>query len=113
MSEVYPTVKKRLKNKPKQYEVLEMHYRDGISLSDIGKMYGYSRERVRQLKESAFKRLRKSNNKKLLSLRDEIIGSSYQSSGLGTYRRTNTSCVERAVLEIEEEETRTCQNLTI
>mgnify|MGYP004509733835 CR=1 FL=1 len=101
LSEVFPTVKKLLENKPKRYNVLEMHYRDGISLSDIGKRYGYSRERIRQIKESALKQLRESKNKKLLSLRDEIIGGSYRSSGLGVFKRTNTSSVEWAVLKME------------
>ena len=102
LSEVFPTVKKILANKPKNYNVLKMHYMDNVSLGDIGKVYGYSRERIRQLKISAFRHIRKSNNKKLLSLRDEIIGMSYSRSGFARFANTHESSVEWAVLKMEK-----------
>ncbi|MBR9919435.1 MAG: RNA polymerase sigma factor RpoD/SigA [Bacteroidetes bacterium] len=55
---------------PREVEVLSAYYglnaQKSLTLEEIGDMYGLTRERVRQIKERAIRRLRKSYNKNAL-----------------------------------------------
>ena len=55
---------------PREVEVLTAYYglkgRKAMTLEEIGELYGLTRERVRQIKERAIRRLRKSVNKNSL-----------------------------------------------
>ena len=55
---------------PREIEVLNAYYglngRKSLTLEEIGEMYGLTRERVRQIKERALRRLRKSFNRNKL-----------------------------------------------
>ena len=55
---------------PREVEVLKAYYglnkRSALNLEEIGDMYGLTRERVRQIKERALRRLRKSVNRNAL-----------------------------------------------
>lgn len=55
---------------PREVEVLSAYYglkdRKSMTLEEIGELYGLTRERVRQIKERAIRRLRKSVNKNSL-----------------------------------------------
>ncbi len=55
---------------PREVEVLTAYYglkgRKSMTLEEIGELYGLTRERVRQIKERAIRRLRKSVNKNSL-----------------------------------------------
>ena len=55
---------------PREVEVLSAYYgltdRKAMTLEEIGELYGLTRERVRQIKERAIRRLRKSVNKNSL-----------------------------------------------
>ena len=55
---------------PREVEVLSAYYglgrRKSFTLEEIGEMYGLTRERVRQIKERAIRRLRKSYNNNAL-----------------------------------------------
>ncbi|MEM9992063.1 MAG: sigma-70 family RNA polymerase sigma factor, partial [Bacteroidota bacterium] len=55
---------------PREVEVLSSYYglngKKSLTLEEIGDMYGLTRERVRQIKERAIRRLRKSYNKNAL-----------------------------------------------
>ena len=52
---------------PREFEILAAYYglsgNKALTLEEIGEMYGLTRERVRQIKERALRRLRKSFNK--------------------------------------------------
>ncbi len=55
---------------PREVEVLSSYYglngHSSLTLEEIGDLYGLTRERVRQIKERALRRLRKSTNKNAL-----------------------------------------------
>lgn len=55
---------------PREVEVISSYYglngRPSLTLEEIGDMYGLTRERVRQIKERAIRRLRKSTNRNAL-----------------------------------------------
>jgi RNA polymerase primary sigma factor len=55
---------------PREVEVLSSYYglngHKSLTLEEIGEFYGLTRERVRQIKERAIRRLRKSFNKNAL-----------------------------------------------
>ena len=55
---------------PREVEVLSSYYglegKKSLTLEEIGELYNLTRERVRQIKERAIRRLRKSNNKNAL-----------------------------------------------
>lgn len=55
---------------PREVEVLSSYYglnnKKSLTLEEIGELYGLTRERVRQIKERAIRRLRKSVNKNAL-----------------------------------------------
>lgn len=55
---------------PREVEVLSSYYglngKKSLTLEEIGELYGLTRERVRQIKERAIRRLRKSYNKNAL-----------------------------------------------
>lgn len=54
----------------KEYHILELHFglndEPNMSLADIGRIYNISRERVRQIKESALKKIKASEYGKIL-----------------------------------------------
>lgn len=58
--EVYvPELLKALKTLPERSQsIILMHYRDGMSLSEIGEEHGISAERARQIEHKAFIRIR-------------------------------------------------------
>jgi len=55
---------------PREVEVLSSYYglggKKSLTLEEIGELYGLTRERVRQIKERAIRRLRKSYNRNAL-----------------------------------------------
>ena len=55
---------------PREVEVLSSYYglnnHKSLTLEEIGELYGLTRERVRQIKERAIRRLRKSSNRNAL-----------------------------------------------
>ena len=55
---------------PREVEVLSSYYglngQKALTLEEIGELYGLTRERVRQIKERAIRRLRKSYNRNAL-----------------------------------------------
>jgi RNA polymerase primary sigma factor len=55
---------------PREVEVLSAYYglngHRALNLEEIGELYGLTRERVRQIKERAIRRMRKSVNKDAL-----------------------------------------------
>ena len=55
---------------PREVEVLSSYYglnnHKSLTLEEIGELYGLTRERVRQIKERAIRRLRKSYNRNAL-----------------------------------------------
>ena len=55
---------------PREIEVLSSYYglnnKKSLTLEEIGELYNLTRERVRQIKERAIRRLRKSNNRNAL-----------------------------------------------
>jgi RNA polymerase primary sigma factor len=55
---------------PREVEVLSAYYglegRKSLTLEEIGELYNLTRERVRQIKERAIRRLRKSYNRNAL-----------------------------------------------
>lgn len=91
----------RLESKEKK--VLEMRYKDGLTLEACGDVLGLSRERTRQIESEAINEMRRSHHLRKLSPFIEAKSQSiaYRTSGINYFKRTWTSAPERVVLFLE------------
>jgi RNA polymerase primary sigma factor len=91
----------------RQKEILKAHFRQGISLEKIGKQQGCSRQRVREIEQSAFKRLKEAP---IMQEAARTYGIDYDSSaayhgGFGSFKEHGSSIVEYLALKsIEQDE---------
>ena len=100
--EVFPEVKRVLADEPEQYNTIYAIYHNNISPSEWARMKDVPLQTIRNQREKAFRELRKpSKSKYLRSLYEEIISSSYYMGGLKKFNHTHTSCVEWAVIQID------------
>lgn len=79
-------------------DVIRALYYDNKSLTEIGEIFGVSAERIRQIKQKAFRELKM--NKELRAYAVEFL--SYGRTGLTSFKRTWTSATEYAVLKLDE-----------
>lgn len=86
---LWKTAKAALKSRPILWEVTERYYRGGETLQEIGDSHHITRERVRQIKETALRRLRHS-----ASMKTYCTTSYYQPLSIESFRRGG-SIVER------------------
>ena len=52
--------------KPRERKVLELRFKEGMTLEEVGKIFGVSRERVRQIEAVALRTLRHPSNSRLI-----------------------------------------------
>jgi RNA polymerase primary sigma factor len=87
-------------------EVIRKQYQDNMTMAEIGREYGVSREAIRQDQAKALRELRKpkrSNRlRPFLPEEDHIYSMGLSGNGVGRFNRTWTSSTERAVIVREE-----------
>lgn len=90
----------------RQPEVIRKQYQDNMTMTEIGREYGVSREAIRQDQAKALRELRKPKNSKrlrpFLPDEDRIYSMGLVGNGVGRFNRTWTSSTERAVIVQEE-----------
>ena len=90
----------KLSNREREFIMQEFY--NGRTLESIGKQYNISRERVRQVRQEGFRKLRKNPKfmESVQDFRDDLIPIKHV--GSRTYNRTRTSSVEWSVLQREK-----------
>lgn len=84
----------------RQGRVLRYLFINGYTLQKVGDIEGLSRERVRQIREQALKRLKQAKAKRRLCERLEVLDSAMYRGGLNSYKEhVNTSITERLAVE--------------
>jgi len=93
--------------KPIERDIIKLRFKDDLTLDEIATRYGKSKERIRQIQERALRTLsRGPSSRKLKSFLtyDRAYSLGLQCTGLGAFRKTHTSSVERAVLKALDKE---------
>jgi RNA polymerase primary sigma factor len=84
--------------KENESEVIKEYYLKGRTLDDIGQIRGCSQENVRQIKNKALSKLRRSD--KLKRYADDYLSArAYTGTGINSFKRTGTSATERTAIE--------------
>lgn len=100
-TELQEAVGAALSTIPKQYrEILRLRYWENMTLEDIGKRLGLSKERARQTLNQAIRRLRRSG--KTLQLYPFYNFDYYSGNGLGSFRHGGMSVQERYLVAAEK-----------
>lgn len=100
LQQVFPMVKEILT--PGQFDIIEKHYRSGLSLLDIAEESGEPLTNIQEQNRKAFRELRKPEHKKLRGIYFDVIDSSYNRGGFSRFDRTWTSSTEWAALQIAQ-----------
>lgn len=100
-TELQEAVESALLTVPEQYrEILRLRYWEDMTLEDISKRLGISKERVRQTVNQAIRRLRRSG--KTLQLYPFYNFDYYSGNGLGSFRHGGMSVQERYLVAAEK-----------
>ena len=87
-------------------EVIRKQYQDNMTMAEIGREYGVSREAIRQDQAKALRELRKPKRSKqlrpFLPEEERIYSMGLVGNGVDRFNRTWTSSTERAVIAREE-----------
>ena len=87
-------------------EVIRKQYQDNMTMAEIAREYGVSREAIRQDQAKALRELRKPKRSKqlrpFLPEEERIYSMGLVGNGVGQFNRTWTSSTERAVIAREE-----------
>ena len=87
-------------------EVLRKQYQDNMTMAEIGREYGVSREAIRQDQVKALRELRKPKRsdrlRPFLPDDERLYSMGLSGNGVGRFNRTWTSSTERAVIAREE-----------
>ncbi len=84
--------------KENESHVIREYYLNERTLDDIGQIRSCSKENVRQLRNKALSKLRKSNRLQIYA--DEYLSArAYTGTGLTSFRNTRTSAPERTAIE--------------
>lgn len=105
MKRVFGLVKDALKgenNGDMMYSVLHDVFISGTTKAEIGRKYGVSGERIRQIEVKALRKLRNPKHKKLQSYREYVTDRSIHHGSLTEFKHTHTSSVEWALLKMEQ-----------
>ena len=90
----------------RQPEVIRKQYRDNMTMAEIGREYGVSREAIRQDQAKALRELRKPKRsdrlRPFLPDDERLYSMGLSGNGVGRFNRTWTSSTERAVIIREE-----------
>jgi RNA polymerase primary sigma factor len=90
----------------RQREVIRKQYRDNMTIAEIGREYGVSREAIRQDQAKALRELRKPKRsdrlRPFLPDDERLYSMGLSGNGVGRFNRTWTSSTERAVIVREE-----------
>lgn len=90
----------------RQREVICKQYRDNMTMAEIGREYGVSREAIRQDQAKALRELRKPKRsdrlRPFLPDDERLYSMGLSGNGVGRFNRTWTSSTERAVIIKEE-----------
>lgn len=90
----------------RQPEVIRKRYQDNMTMAEIGKEYGVSREAIRQHEAKAMRELRKPKRsdrlRPFLPDDERLYRMGLSGNGVGRFNRTWTSSTERAVIAREE-----------
>lgn len=106
-TELQEAVGAALSTVPEQYrEILRLRYWEDMTLENIGKRLGLSKERVRQTVNQAIRRLRRS--RKVSQLYPFYNFDFYSGNGLGSFRHGGMSVQERYMVVAEKRREREC-----
>jgi len=96
----------------RESDILKRRYLNNETLQDCGEDLGISSERVRQIEARAIQRMRKKKTLDKLRpyIEERTIAQAYQSTGIGSFRRTWESAPEKAVFLKMKLEERALQN---
>lgn len=83
---------------PREEDVIVKHYRDNMSLREIGSNMGLTAEGARKIEACGMRKLRKS--KRILQYRDDYISTHAFYGGLRSFQNTQTSSTERTVIRL-------------
>ena len=84
--------------KENESEVIKEYYLNERTLDEIGQARGCSSENVRQIRERALSKLRKS--RKIIRYADDYLSArAYTGTGINSFKRTGTSATERTAIE--------------
>ncbi|WP_077613001.1 sigma-70 family RNA polymerase sigma factor [Clostridium sp. Marseille-P2415] len=90
----------------RQPEVIRKQYQDNMTMAEIGREYGVSREAIRQDQAKALRELRKPKKSErlrpFLPEDERIYSMGLSGNGVGRFNQTWTSSTERAVIVREE-----------
>lgn len=90
----------------RQQEIIRKRYQDNMTMADIGREYGISREAVRHHEAKAMRELRKPKRsdrlRPFLPEDEQIYSMGLSGNGVGRFNQTWTSSTERAVIVREE-----------
>lgn len=88
----------------KESAIIRKRYQERKTLRECGAAFGFSLSRARELENKALRKLRSGQARQALQpfVEESAIRYGYSSSGLGAFRRTGSSSVERAVISAEE-----------
>ncbi|MBQ2967447.1 MAG: sigma-70 family RNA polymerase sigma factor [Clostridia bacterium] len=106
---VFPLVKDVLgTEKQRQYYIIEQMYKHEKTARQIAEERGTTQNTVYQDVRTAFRFLRRNNRIRMYA--DDVIGCTYKRSGFFSFKNNRQSCVEWAVMKLEEKEGKRCKN---
>ena len=82
-------------------KIIEKRFKDNLSLEEVGKVFGITKQAIRQDLQKSFRILSKS--KKLRIYKDDYLKTkAYSGTGLKTFRDSGTSAPERVAIKMYE-----------
>ena len=84
--------------KENESQVIREYYRNEKTLDDIGQARGCSSENVRQIRDRALSKLKRSNTIQKYA-NDYLSARAYSGTGLSSFKRTGSSAPERTAIE--------------
>lgn len=84
-------------------EVLQMRFRENKTLNEIAKVKNLSKQRIRDIEQTAIRKLRKGKAKRHLETKLYIVSEERYSTSLRSFKEHDfTSSIERRVMRMEE-----------
>lgn len=90
---------------PREQEIIKEIYLHNKSGAEIGREKGVSNQRINQIKQKAFNKIKKQpESKELLRMAMDVYGIAVHGTSLAAFQRTWTSATERAAIKLYERE---------
>lgn len=103
--QIKPVVTAAVDDLPKrEQEVLQLRYREGMTLSEIGAQYGISQQRASSIERTALDRIRAGDHMQALSEALYYTQNFYRGTGFASWQRTGNSAQEAFVIQKERKE---------